>query len=146
MPTRSGRIFSAEELSAPMNPSLKDILNTLIARMDQMDQRLEEFRDQANANYRDLATWLERLEVNRRRTTEENESRNNSRSPKRERAQPNNTEDTNAQYIKSVKVDAPSFDGRLDPLAYIDWQLVMDHYFCCMTCPSLEKFNFPWWN
>jgi len=56
MATRSGRIFSAGELSASMNPSLHDILNTLIARMDQMDQRLQEFRDQANANYRDLAT------------------------------------------------------------------------------------------
>ena len=34
-----------------------------------------------------------------------------------------------AQYIRSVKVDAPSFDGRLDPQIYIDWQLAMDRYF-----------------
>ena len=41
-----------------MDPNLHDILKTLIARMERMDQRLQEFRDQANANYRDLATRL----------------------------------------------------------------------------------------
>ena len=45
------------------------------------------------------------------------------------RAQPHNTKDPDAQYIKSVKVDAPSFDGHLDFQAYIDWQLAMDRYF-----------------
>ena len=52
---------------------------------------------------------------------EEDESRNDSRSPRRERAQPYNTTDTNPKYIKSVKVDAPSFNERLDPQGYIDW-------------------------
>ena len=37
-----------------MDPSLKDTLNALLARMDQMDQRLQEFKDQANANCKDL--------------------------------------------------------------------------------------------
>jgi len=32
-------------------------------------------------------------------------------------------------YVKSVKVDALSFDGRLDLEIYIDWQLAMDRYF-----------------
>jgi len=81
-----------------------------------MDQRLQEFKDQADANCKDLATRLDRLETNKRRIpdpSEENEPRDNSRSPRRRRAQPYNTEGTNAQYIKSVKVEAPSFDGRL---------------------------------
>ena len=46
-----------------------------------------------------------------------------------ERVQPYNTVDVDAQYIKSVKVDAPSFDRRLDPQVYIYWQLAMDRYF-----------------
>jgi len=37
MQTRSGRIFYIEETSAPIDPNLKDTLNTLIARMDHMD-------------------------------------------------------------------------------------------------------------
>jgi len=102
-----------------MNPNLQDTLKTLIARMDQMNQRLLEFRDQANTSYRDLATRLERLGTNRRRTAED-ESRNDSRSSKHERTEPNNTADIDTQYIKSIKVDASSFDGRLDPQGYID--------------------------
>jgi len=51
MPTRSGRIFSIGETSASMNPSLQNTLKTLIARMDQMDQQLLEFRDQTNSSY-----------------------------------------------------------------------------------------------
>jgi len=37
MPTRSERTFSVGETSSPMDPSLKDTLNILITRMDQMD-------------------------------------------------------------------------------------------------------------
>jgi len=68
------------------------------------------------------------LETNRRRTTGEVESRNDSRSHMHERVQPYNTANTDAQYIKSVKVDAP-FDEHLDPQLYIDWRLAMDRYF-----------------
>ena len=59
MPIRSGRIFSVGETSVPMNLNLKDTLNTLITRINQMDRRQQEFRDQADANCRDLATRLE---------------------------------------------------------------------------------------
>jgi len=65
-----------------------------------MDQRLQEFKDQTDANCRDLATQLDRLETNRRRTPnplEVNESRANSRSPQRRRAQPYRTKDTYVQ-------------------------------------------------
>jgi len=47
-----------------MDPNLKDTLNTLITRMGQMDQRLQEFKYQANSNCSDLATQLDRLETN----------------------------------------------------------------------------------
>jgi len=40
MPIRSGKTFSVGKTSAPMDLSLKDILNTLLTKMDQMDQRL----------------------------------------------------------------------------------------------------------
>jgi len=86
--------------------------------MDQIDQWLQEFKDQDDANCRDLATRLDRLETNRKRIPDplsENEPRDNSRSPRRRRVQPYNTEDTNAQYIKSVKVDALSYDESLNP-------------------------------
>jgi len=125
-----------------MDPSLKVTLNTLIAKMDQIYRCLQEFRDQINVYCRDLATRLERLEANRKRTTDEDESFNDSRSPRRERAQSYNTANTDAQYIKSVKVDAPSFDECLDPQAYIDWQLATDRYFHSHDMSEFRKIRF----
>ena len=58
MPTRSGRTFSVGETFSPMDLSFKDTRNILIARIDQMDQRLRESKNQADANCRDLATDL----------------------------------------------------------------------------------------
>jgi len=43
------------------------------------------------------------------------------------------------KYIKSVKVDAPSFDGHLNPQAYTDWQIAMDRYFLEVTCSNLKN-------
>jgi len=79
-----------------MNPNLQDTLKTLIAKIDRMDQRLLEFRDKANSSYKDLGTRLKRLETNWRRIAKEDESWNNTRSPRCERAQPNSTADTDA--------------------------------------------------
>ncbi|XP_038970638.1 uncharacterized protein LOC113461045 [Phoenix dactylifera] len=31
--------------------------------------------------------------------------------------------------MRSIKIDAPSYDGRLDPKVFIDWLADMDHYF-----------------
>jgi len=124
-----------------MDPKLKNTLNTLIARMDQMDQCLLEFREQANVNCRDLATRLERIETNRRKIIEDDESRNDCRSPSV--SEFNFTiQLTDAQYIKSVKVDAPFFDGRLDPQVYIDWQLAMDRYFHWHDMSESKKIRF----
>ena len=112
-----------------MDHSIHDTLNTFLNKIEKMDRQLQEVSDQVDVNYRDLATRIDRLKTHRRRTTEEENSRNGSRSPRREQVQPYYTADTDAQYIKSVKVDAPSFDGRLDPQVYIDWQLAIDRYF-----------------
>ena len=85
-----------------------------------MDQRLQEYKDEDDANCKKLATRLDRLETNWRRTPdplEENESQTNKGSPRRRQAYPSYTEDTDAQYVKSVKVDGPIFDGRPDSQA-----------------------------
>jgi len=121
MSAKSDRTFSVGETSAPMDLSIHDTLNTLIDMMEKMNQQLQEVRDQVDVNCRDLESWLNRIETNRRITTEEENSQNASRSLRRERVQPYNTAHADAQYIKSVKVDAPFFNGRLDPLVYTNW-------------------------
>jgi len=47
-----------------------------------------------------------------------------------------------SKSIKSVKVNAPSFDGCLDPQVYIDWQLVMDCYFRWHDMSESKKIQF----
>ena len=106
MPIRSDGTFSIGEASAPMNPIIHDTLNTLIDKIEKMDQQLQEIMDQVDVNCRDLATRLDRLETNQRIATEEENFQNDSRSPRRERVQHYNTADPDAQYVKSVKVDA----------------------------------------
>ena len=68
-----------------------------------MDQRLQEYKDQTEANYNNLATRLERLETNQRKSpyhVGDNESRANNRSPSCRQAQPYPTKNQDAQYIK----------------------------------------------
>ena len=55
---RSGKKFSVGETFVSIDLSLKDTLKALIAKMNQIYQRLQEYKDQANANCRDLATHL----------------------------------------------------------------------------------------
>ena len=56
MPTRSGITFSVRETLAPMNPNIHDTLYTILNKIEKMDQQLQEIRDQADVNCRDLAT------------------------------------------------------------------------------------------
>jgi len=66
MPTRSGKSFSIREIFAPINSSIQDKLDVILARMGQMAQRLQEYRDQTDANCMELGTRLDRLETNRK--------------------------------------------------------------------------------
>ena len=52
MPPRSDRTFSIGETSAPMDPSIHDTLNTLIDKIEKMDQQLQEVRDHIDVNCR----------------------------------------------------------------------------------------------
>ena len=67
-----------------MDPNIQDTLITLIDKIEKMDRQLQEVRNQVDVNCRDLATRIGRLETNQRRTIEEENSRNGSRSPRRE--------------------------------------------------------------
>ncbi|GFY81029.1 fumarase 1 [Actinidia rufa] len=40
-----------------------------------------------------------------------------------------------------INVEAPTFDGRLDPKAFNDWIREMDHFFEWYNCPMIGKFE-----
>ena len=37
--------------------------------------------------------------------------------------------DPDDRILKGVKIEAPNFDGQLDPTKFLDWLADMDHYF-----------------
>jgi len=37
--------------------------------------------------------------------------------------------DQDERAIKNIRLEAPTFDGSLDPKVYIDWEEDMDQYF-----------------
>ena len=40
-----------------------------------------------------------------------------------------NLSNPDVQYLKSIKIDVPNFNGRHDPQLFIDWTLQLDRYF-----------------
>jgi len=41
----------------------------------------------------------------------------------------NNQNDFTGANFKNIKLEAPTFDGQLDPQFFLDWISDMDHYF-----------------
>ena len=57
----------------------------------------------------------------------------------------NNTENTfnlDAQYLKSIKIDVPNFEGRHDPQRFIDWTLQLDRYFTWHELTEFRKVKY----
>jgi len=53
-----------------------------------------------------------------------------------------NSPNSDAQYLKSIKIDVPDFDGHHDPQFFIDWTLQLDKYFTWykLTGPRKVKY------
>ena len=45
------------------------------------------------------------------------------------RGPPHHDIDSDERLMRSVKIDAPTFDGTLNPSTFLDWLADMDHYF-----------------
>jgi len=57
----------------------------------------------------------------------------------------NNTENTSnsdAQYLKSIKIDVPNFEGHHDPQLFIDWTLQVDMYFTWYELTESRKVKY----
>lgn len=44
--------------------------------------------------------------------------------------------------MRLIKLDAPDFDGRLNPNAFLDWLVVMDDYFDWNGMPDSQHVRF----
>ena len=116
MPTDSEIRYHRQDSIPEMDfnfAAIQKALQDLIARFDKMDQESKT-----------TSECVERIE---RRTTEDvsdNESRPENNTPRR--AVQLDNDETN---LKQIKLEAPTFDGQLDPQVFLDWISDMDHYF-----------------
>jgi len=53
-----------------------------------------------------------------------------------------NTRNPDAQYLKSIKIDVPNFNGHHDPQLCIDWTLQLDRYFTWYELTELRKVKY----
>jgi len=51
-------------------------------------------------------------------------------------------EDRDDRFIRNIKLDAPTFDGSLNPKVYSDWEGEMDQYFEWYAMSEERKFKF----
>ncbi|KAK0595021.1 hypothetical protein LWI29_002629 [Acer saccharum] len=50
--------------------------------------------------------------------------------------------DANEKVMRSIKVDAPTFDGEMNPKAYLDWEATMDKFFAWHNMSEERKVRF----
>jgi len=50
--------------------------------------------------------------------------------------------DQEERAIRNIKLEAPTFDGSLDPKVYIDWEGDIEQYFEWYIMSKMTKFKF----
>jgi len=61
--------------------------------------------------------------------------------PNAERNTQHNAQNHDGQYLRSIKLDVPTFDGRLDPQFFLDW-IQLDRYFIWYDLTEPRKVKF----
>ena len=85
--------------------TLTEKIDTIVAHIDRLEQPNEEQRDEHRAFHR------------------------GPQGPRFDRDVVPYERDPDEKIMRSVRVDAPSYDGELNPAKFLDWMAKMDHYF-----------------
>ena len=126
MHARSGKVYDPVEPNTDMNPnaSSSGITSPTDYITLEILKTLEEIKAQMNA----LGQRMDRMELERHDDSCNEERQLNNR--REERINRNyNRYDEDERYLKNIKVDVSSFDGRLDPQYYLDWVTSLERYF-----------------
>src|SRR4051812_26802733 len=130
MPTRSGQSYLLDESSESDNCDMDSVLQQTLA---DLVAQVAALRTETTAT-NDRLTRLEAIR-------EAAAVREEIRVPVQQyhRRAERNDPDPDEQYVKSVKIDAPTFDGSLEPQLFLDWLQQMDRYFSWYTMPEERK-------
>eukprot|EP00268_Persea_americana_P009861 TRINITY_DN13956_c0_g3_i2.p2 TRINITY_DN13956_c0_g3~~TRINITY_DN13956_c0_g3_i2.p2 ORF type:complete len:164 (-),score=18.23 TRINITY_DN13956_c0_g3_i2:397-888(-) len=154
MPTRSGKDIQPEHLK--MNPEqvtkiVQDILGPIMTQLTALRQESQTREEALNTRLANIERSQQGDNVHRRdRNRNHDRNKGHERDDDtdfeskvgnnhRARGRGRNQEDW---VLKSVKVEAPSFDGQIDPRAYSDWESDMDHYFEWYEMSDKRKVRF----
>ena len=141
MPTWCGKDIQPEHLK--MNPKqvtkiVQDMLGPIMTQLTALRQESQTREEVLNTRLVNIERSQQGDNVHRR-----DHNRNHDRSRGHERGDDTDLEfevgnnhrargrgrNPEDRVLKSVKVEAPSFDGQIDLRAYSDWESDMDHYF-----------------
>ena len=122
MPTRSGTTYLVDESSEP-NPTLMDSqqLSTVLADL------------QAKLKDKTLALHQTNKKVDKIIADCETSTFGETLTPSRNNRRDNidNSPNPDDQFMKSIKIDVPNFDGHHNSQLFIYWTLQLDKYFTC---------------
>ena len=62
--------------------------------------------------------------------------------PNTEQNTQHNAHNHDEQYLRSIKLDVSTFDGRLDPYLFLDWMQQLDKYFTWYDLTEPQKVKF----
>jgi len=159
MTTRSGTPYHPlqDQPSSSMDTSMETLMRSMIERLEFLDARFDHFEER-----------IETLEESRLTPTEPPSPRLPSVRPRAQRQEhtpdpihrrshqdytdhtpePNprrprhDTFDQDDRALRNIRLDAPTFEGSLDPKVYIDWEADMDQYFDWYDMSEERRFKF----
>ena len=118
---------------SPLEDMMREMMCEMRTRFDVMDNRFHELRNETDRRLNDLeqpepSPVREQRPPQVERDFNDQRGRNNFCPPHREYDHRREI-DQDERILKSVKIEAPSFEGQLDPTHFLDWLSDMDHYF-----------------
>ena len=136
MPTRSGRSYQFNEISesqaAIMNSEVLQKLEEVLSRLLTVEQNQVKLQLEVDAR-------LAEFEQNRDRPP----TPPILNTPHHRNLQPfRNERDPDERIVRSIKINAPSFDGTLEPQLFLDWIKEMDRYFKWYSMSEERKVSF----
>ncbi|XP_072987259.1 uncharacterized protein [Typha latifolia] len=151
MPTRRGKAYllsdSSESSSSSMDPELSKKLDDIMGQLGTLAQQVRDTQDTLLGYQRVTDEQLYRVERPREHTALQNDhrpdlERGESPTPLPRQYFQGNERDPDERYLRSIKIDAPMFDGRLDPQHFLDWIKDMDRYFKWYDMLEIRKVRF----
>ena len=159
MTTRSGTPYhpSQAQPSSSMDTSMESLMRSMIEKMDRLDAKFGQFEERVGALEEARLTPTEppspRLpSVHPRAQRQEHTPDPIQRRPHQDyvdhtpepppRRPHYDTFDQDDRALRNIRLDAPTFEGSLDPKVYIDWEADMDQYFDWYDMSEERRFKF----